>query len=162
MTERAQKRLTGRHVWYWLIGFFGIMIIANAAFVYFAVTSFRGEDVPRSYRQGLEYNQTIQKRRDQNKLGWQASYNILKTEAGQNQLILALKDKDGARLSDLSIEATLRHPTDTDLDRTLSFSQISPGLYQAKGPIPLGQWQLRARANQAQTTFDFTRALWVQ
>ena len=51
--------LEGRHVLMALIAFFGVMLIANGIFVYFAVLTFSGGDTPESYRKGLNYNETI-------------------------------------------------------------------------------------------------------
>ena len=42
-----------------LIAFFGIMLIANGIFVYFAVATFSGGDTSNAYRKGLNYNDTL-------------------------------------------------------------------------------------------------------
>jgi hypothetical protein len=41
---RAVKPIAGRHVLLALIGFFGLMLIANGFFVYFALATFSGGD----------------------------------------------------------------------------------------------------------------------
>ena len=50
------KPLTGRGVLIWLAGFFGVMIVANGIFLYFAITTFSGLDDASSYRAGRNYS----------------------------------------------------------------------------------------------------------
>ena len=47
-------KLTGWHVLWIMLGFFGLMFTVNGIFLYHAITSFPGEDVKKSYLQGLE------------------------------------------------------------------------------------------------------------
>ena len=155
MSIKAERKLTGRHVLLMLLAFFGVMLAVNAYFVVMAVTSFRGEDVPRSYRQGLEYNQTLTARGLQNELGWTAQVN--KTEA---QIILAFHDAEGRPLNHLNIEAKLRHPVDTARDLPLTFIQDSKGRYAADIKALNGRWLLVAKAQTDQQDFKFEYELW--
>ena len=61
MTARTwfANGIQGRHVLAGLAGFFGLMLLANAVFVYFAVATFSGGDTSKPYQKGLHYNQTI-------------------------------------------------------------------------------------------------------
>ena len=52
-------KLTGWHVFWIMLGFFGLMFTVNGIFLYHAITSFPGEDVKKSYLQGLDYNSTL-------------------------------------------------------------------------------------------------------
>ena len=70
---KKQRELTGKHVLLMLVAFFGVIIVTNVIFINAAVTSFRGEDVKGSYRQGLEYNETLETRKSEGQLGWSAS-----------------------------------------------------------------------------------------
>ena len=51
--------IEGRHVLMGLIAFFGVMLLANGIFVYFAVATFSGGDTSNAYRKGLNYNDTL-------------------------------------------------------------------------------------------------------
>ena len=67
------KTLTGRGVLLCLAGFFGLIFVTNAIFITEAVKTFRGEDEQLPYLQGVAYNQTLEHRAQQARLGWQAS-----------------------------------------------------------------------------------------
>ena len=69
-------QVRGWHVLTALLAFFGAIIAVNIAFAVIAVRSFPGEDVRRSYVQGLQYNDTLAERRVQQALGWQASADL--------------------------------------------------------------------------------------
>ncbi len=160
MNGKKTKALTGRHVLFILLGFFGVMIAVNAYFVVVAVKSFPGEDVPRSYRQGLEYNTTIEAREAQAKLGWTARVNVV-TDNGQS-LILEITDKNGEGVDGLSTEGTLRHLVDTGNDRPLSFEGTGGGRYVVKLTPLSGRWVLNAQATKGEDNFKLRREIWVK
>lgn len=148
-TSVKNKGLTGWHVLFMLLGFFGVMIAVNAYFLVAAVTSFRGEDVPRSYRQGLEYNQTIAARETQTAMGWTAEVNVT-----GKQLVINIQDRNGYNVKGLQIDAKLRHPVDTALDVPLTFT-FSGGAYSAEIPPLQGQWKLTGTASNGTAPFTF-------
>ena len=57
--EQGTFELKGWHVLLILMAFFGVMFSVNGVFLYHAITSFPGEDVKKSYVQGLNYNDTL-------------------------------------------------------------------------------------------------------
>ena len=54
MSERAwlAKGIEGRHVLIGLVAFFGVMLVANGIFVYYALETFAGGDTSDPYRKG--------------------------------------------------------------------------------------------------------------
>ena len=50
------KELTGRHVLYMILGFFGVVLLANVVFVYLAMDTFTGLATEGAYVKGLSYN----------------------------------------------------------------------------------------------------------
>ena len=64
--------LRGVHVFAGIAAFFGVMILIQVVFVIQAVRTFPGEEVEKSYVQGLDYNATLERRAAQKKLGWSA------------------------------------------------------------------------------------------
>lgn len=158
----TKKPLTGWHVLWMLVAFFGVTFAVNAFFTVKAVQSFRGEDVKGSYRQGLEYNQTIAARDTQAALGWQAKTNIIAGTAGAKTLIVKLENKDGMGIADAALSAVLRHPTDLSEDRVLEFSETTPGRYIVPLGGVVGQWDLRAEATRGEARFKFEQSLWVE
>lgn len=142
--------LRGRHVLLMLLAFFGAIIAVNVAFALIAVRSFPGEDVRRSYLQGLRYNDTLAERRTQAALGWHASA-ALSDSADGAMLNVGLATPDGRPLDGLTLRGELQWPTDSRLDQALAFEPVGAGSYAARlGDLPSGRWRLRARAEDAQ------------
>jgi nitrogen fixation protein FixH len=151
--------LKGWHVGALLGGFFATVIGVNVVFMTLAYQSFPGEDVPRSYVQGLRYNDTLAARDAQARLGWQAQATFLR-DGGAPALQVRLTDRDGTALSGATIEATLRRVATDKQDRALIFSESAPGVYRADLPdLGAGGWSLRAQAKRDGQTLDFTGSL---
>lgn len=147
--------IKGRHVLFALIGFFAVTICVNALFITMAVRTFSGEEVERSYMQGLEYNSVIEARRAQAELGWEAGVNL-----AAGEVLVEIARPDGSPVSGLFLEGKLRHPADTALDRPLAFREREAGLYVAEASgLPEGQWVLTARVD-GERPFEMERRLW--
>lgn len=139
MPEEKKTGLKGRHVLYWMIGFFAVMLTANGIFLYHAITSFPGEDVKKSYLQGLSYNQTLEARAAQAELGWRAELGLQ-----DGDVVMNLEDRFGAPLSGRAVVGELRRRATRDGDRTLLFAPNVNGTYIAPvGALEKGQWELR-------------------
>lgn len=134
-----EKELKGWHVLLIMLAFFGVMFAVNGVFLYHAITSFPGEDVKKSYVQGLNYNDTLAARAAQAELGWQA-------EAGieNDQIIFRLHDADGQPLSAYSVIGELRRSATRDHDQAVTFASNYDGSYVTDAAhLQQGQWQLR-------------------
>lgn len=118
------KELKGWHVLLWILGFFGLMFAVNGVFLFNAITSFPGEDVKKSYMQGLNYNDTLAARAAQKALGWEAAIGV-----ESDQLLVAMYDATGAPLSNLKVEGTIGRRSTTKDDAALSFAPIGEGMY---------------------------------
>jgi nitrogen fixation protein FixH len=127
----------GRHVLLSLIAFFGVMVAANAALVYYAVQTFSGGDRPDPYRSGLNYNETIAADERQAALGWNAE--LVHDDAGQ-QLTVRLVDADMRPVSGLKFDAVLSRPATDKDDRAVEFKEVEAGLYAADAALPPGAW----------------------
>lgn len=148
MTSIAKRpfEVRGVHVLAAMLAFFGAVIAVNVAFAVIAVRSFPGEDVRRSYLQGLHYNDTLTARRDQAALGWRAAAGFA-PQTAEAALEVTLTRRDGSPLDGLSLDGALQWPTDSRLDRALVFEPAGGGRYVARpGDLPAGRWRLRARA----------------
>jgi len=155
------KPLTGHGVLFWLGGFFGIIIATNAIFITEAVKTFRGEDEQKPYLQGVEYNQTLAHRAEQEKLGWHASIDAHRSPEGKVEILVALSHRDGSPETGALLGGELRHPADENRDRALRFSQISSGLYQATVEAAPGNWDVLV-SNAQGAPFRATRRLWLR
>ena len=150
----AAKGLKGRHVLFIILGFFGVIIAVNMVFLTFALRTFPGESMTKSYLQGLNYNEVLAERAAQAALGWSAQI----VRAGLDGVIEArLVDADGAPLQGLSVSGELRRIVHDRDDRALAFISMGEGRYRAEaGPLEAGAWVLAARAeNAAGETFEF-------
>jgi nitrogen fixation protein FixH len=135
------KELKGRHVIYWLLGFFGLMFVVNGIFLFHAIDSFPGEDVEKSYLQGLNYNETLSQRADQAALGWHAAMGL----EGE-QLVLQLETANGAVLSGQQVTARMRRLATTAADQDLTLEPSADGSYRASlAEFQTGQWEVTAQ-----------------
>ena len=151
--------LRGWHVLAMLLLFFGAIIGVNVAFAVAAVSTFPGEDVQRSYIQGLHYNQTLAERRAQAQLGWRAGAELTGGPADA-QVVVTLHDRAGAPLDSAQVTGELERPTDSRFDHPLRFVRTGPGAYTADATRLLpGRWRLRARATSGAEALDFESEL---
>lgn len=138
--------LNDRHVLAGLLAFFAAIIAINVAFAVVAVRTFPGEDVRRSYLQGLAYNDALAERRAQDALGWNAAAELRRGEAGA-VLEVRLRTRDGGALNGLRLSGDLRRAATARFDEPLEFAAIGEGRYVARlGELRRGRWLLRARA----------------
>ncbi len=149
--KRQPGELTGGHVLIMVIAFFAVIIAANVAFIVMAVRTFPGEDVRRSYVQGLNYNETLRARAAQQALGWQASARL---DRSAGLVEITLVDAAGAPLEHASLEGALQRPLDASADRALVFENTGGGRFIAPvEALPEGQWRLRAQATRGADAF---------
>lgn len=154
--------LTGRGVLMWLTGFFAVIIATNIYFITMSITTFRGEDEQKPYLQGVEYNDTLARRAEQVRLGWQATVSATRLPDGHVRIDVVLHDRDGSALSGVPLSAELRHPSDENRDRVLRVKAVSRGHYQADaGAISRGRWDLIVTSASSRMPFEATRRLWV-
>lgn len=147
IATRRVFEVRGWHVLAAMLLFFGAVIAVNVAFAVIAVRSFPGEDVRRSYLQGLRYNDAIEARRTQAALGWRAEAQLVPSDAGA-MLQVRVLDRGGVPLSNVSVTGVLQRSTDARFDRALAFTPTGDGRFVATlGDIAPGRWRLRARAD---------------
>jgi len=155
----AGFRVRGWHVLAAMLAFFGAIIAVNVAFAVIAIQSFPGEDVRRSYLQGVQYNETLEQRRVQAALGWRAA-TALREREGEAVLEVTLKQRDGEPISAASINGEMQWPTTASFDRELTFTSLGGGRYEARlGALEPGRWRLRARAEGEAGALDFESEL---
>lgn len=153
--EPKPRELTGKHVLAMLLVFFGIIITVGSVFTTLAVKSFRGEDVKQSYRQGVDYNRTLDARAAQSQLGWQASINVTGT-AQDRTFIVQVTGRGDQPLRDVELTGRLRHPADSTLDRPLAFTSTDDGVARADLSGLYGQWTVQAEAVNSEGALKFS------
>ena len=140
-------QLEGWHVLAGLLAFFGVIFAVNGTFIYYALATHPGDDVKDAYVAGIEYNRELAEKREQQKLGWQASLAVKSDTRSGEFIEVAFVDAKGEPVRGLRINATLRSPVVASQDRPIKFVAEGPGVFRAdvNGP-PSAQWDLVVEA----------------
>jgi nitrogen fixation protein FixH len=134
MSEKAAKELTGKHVLFMVLAFFGVIIAVNFTMAYQAVSTFPGLEVKNGYVASQNFDK---ERAAQLALGWKASASI---EDGV--LRLQLLDREGQPVQPAELTGTLGRPTVVSEDQELEFS-FDGRAYHAPVRSAPGKWNLR-------------------
>ncbi|HEX3486049.1 MAG TPA: FixH family protein [Micropepsaceae bacterium] len=158
-----KSALTGRHVLFWLLGSFAVVFAFNATFVVLSVKTFRGEDEQRPYLQGIGYNETLERRAGQKKMGWTATIGATRLDTGKVRIAVDLKGKDGLPVRHMPLAGILRHPSDETRDHALEFHETGDGTFVAEvSDVTAGSWDvLVSTTNNSGSPFEGSRRLWV-
>ncbi len=100
------KGLRGVHVFWITAAFFGVIFVVDGVFIVRAVATFPGEDVPNSYVQGIDFNQTIAQRAAQKQLGWTAEVGF--DDRAPRTLVVKILDASGGPVNGLEVRAFTR------------------------------------------------------
>ncbi len=162
-TKRKSKELTGRHVLYGLFAFFGVMLIANGFFLYYALGTFNGFETKNAYQRGLTYNTRIAADAAQTARGWKA---MAHHDGGAGELVLEVRDRSGSDLAGLTISGEVRRPATDREDQSVRFREISPARYVAPAKLGAGQWvlsvEMREPGSAGEPAFRFKKRVWVE
>ena len=173
MTQRAvsnangtvMKPITGRHVLWGFIVFFGLIFAMNGVFLYYALSTHTGLDTTNAYRRGLDYNSRLAAEKRQNRLGWQAALTLAPQ---RDRLTLIVKSKTGLPVSYLDVSALLGRPATDKFDHKLVLKEDSPGRYEADfAPLDAGNWIVTIEAtDQTRKTdpivYRLRKRLWLE
>lgn len=160
-----ERVITGWHVLFAVLAFFGLVIAVNAAFIFVALETNTGVVANEPYRKGLRYNERIEFDREQAALGWK---HALSLSPDTRKLIVRIADKDGNPVLGLSVAATLGRPASGQEDQSLAFTEAEPGSYEtAIKPLNEGAYiaTLELGRNNGERTEALYRAkerLWVK
>ncbi len=136
------REVTGRTVLFWLLGFFGFVMVVNAVMVKAATSTFGGLETGSSYKAGLMFKQEIASAERQTALHWRVDGKLTRDKAGDAVLDVAVHDAKGAALTGLTAMARLAHPADARQDREVPLSRTGAGAFHGAVPAAPGQWEL--------------------
>ena len=143
VTAPAERRLTGRHVLFGMIAFFGVVIAVNGVFTWFALDSWTGLAETHSYQKGLAYNDELAAAERQKALGWRSDVR-LDGATDARTVTIEMRDAGGAPLTGLAVGLRLLRPTHEGLDREVAAAEQAPGIYTAEIDLPeAGRWNVR-------------------
>ncbi|MCB1482889.1 MAG: FixH family protein [Rhodobiaceae bacterium] len=136
----AEKRITGRTVLGWLVGFFAVIIVANVIFMWLALSSFSGIEATSAYKAGQTFDHDKVDASAQAERGWQVSADIARGGQGADIRVHA-RDKNGAPLTGMSFSAVFKRPVEDGSDIPVSLSEGETGVYSGRvDEIGSGQW----------------------
>lgn len=129
-----EKVLTGRKVFLIFASGFAVIIAVNFTMAWLAVGTFPGLEVSNSYVASQQFDED---RARQQALGWQVEGTYT-----DGQLLVQIRDKNGAPVEASGIEATLARRTHQrdDFQPDLRFDGMN---YVSEVELESGTWQLR-------------------
>jgi len=136
------RPLTGRAVLLCLVGFFGVVALANAIMIRAAVSTFGGVETSSSYQAGLAFERDAAAARAQDELHWQVKANVLPTG---DEVVFEIDARDAADrpLTGLEASVTLHHPTDRRADQRVTVSESAAGHFRGTTARFAGQREVR-------------------
>jgi nitrogen fixation protein FixH len=140
--SKKPRELTGRHVLFWLLGFFGLVFVVNGVMIRAATSTFGGVETQSSYKAGRLFEREIEQAERQQALGWHVDGSLVRDRAGQAVLDITVRDAQGGPVGGLSADATLAHPADARLDRVIPLSATGVGRFHGENGASPGQWEL--------------------
>ncbi len=152
--DTHDRRITGRHVLFGMLAFFGVVFMANGVMMWMAARTFDGVDEPDAYRRGVHYSERLAEARAQRALGWHVAVAlpVAGPDARQRRLRVSMRDRHGRALGGLRLQVTMRSPVNAHEDRPVTpvADPAAPGVYVASVQLPrLGKWQVVVEAEDA-------------
>lgn len=138
---------SGRHMLLSLIIFFGVMLVANAMLVYYALDTFSGGDRPDPYRAGLNYNDTIAAAEKQDALGWTTD---LSYDDAKGRLTVIFHDEAEAPIAGLELGGVVGRGATNREDQKVVFKEISQGVYASDVRLAPGQWVVALQSRKVE------------
>jgi nitrogen fixation protein FixH len=139
----SEERRTAWIVLAALFAFFGTMFVANGALVYYAFSTFSGEEEASPYEHGLAYDKDIEAARAQEARGWNVTLGVQRPQRGAPASVaVAIRDANNEALAGLNVSASFEFPTDNHLDRRASLIEIQAGEYRGEVPLRAGRWDV--------------------
>ncbi len=128
---------------------FAVVFAVNGLMVYYALSTFSGEQEASPYEHGLAYDRDIAAAHAQDARGWHVDISARRPAPGAPADIVAdLRDAAGQPIKGLSVVATLEFPADKAFDKRAALTEAAPGEYRAAAPLRPGQWDLVVEASQ--------------
>lgn len=160
---RRQTGITGAHVLWSMIAFFGVIFAVNGVLLTKALSTHSGVVAVEPYRKGLDYNRRIAADECQELLGWSAAVTL----DGGGRLVLEVKEADGRAVDGLVVSATVGRPSTARHDRHVRLDGGAGRWVAQAGPLEPGAWLVTVEATPAaghsgsEPLFRIKRRLWL-
>lgn len=133
------------------VGGMALVVVVNAVMAWFALSTFAGTTVDRSYERGRQYNAVIAEAERQARTGWHFSvaWHPGTGDPLSGTVVVTARDAAAAPLDRLSVEAVLLRPLEAPQPIALAFAEIGAGRYAAPVVLPKpGQWEVRLKTRR--------------
>lgn len=138
-----------------IIGGFSIMLAANSALVYFALSTWTGLETKQSFVKGLAYNRNLEGARRQRELGWRMQFETTFSNPDSGVVGVKFFNRDGDPLVALKVKLFAIRPTREGFDREFAATSSGDGAYQIPFTLPLpGVWDMRVVARRGNDIFQ--------
>lgn len=140
----------------YFVMFFGLIIVVNSIFIYFAINSHSGVVIKKPYERGLTYDETLHKSKAQPKLNDNVSYK-------GGVLSWTLKDEAGHAIENGIAQAMLIRPVQDGHDFKVMLEHAGGGIYKTILNTPLkGQWDVRLKVTWDNTQYQAAQTILVE
>ena len=137
------RPLTGRHVLFMLVAFFGVVIGVNLVMMRFAIQTLPRTEVDSAYSASLAYEKQIVAARDQNARSWKVDAHVERSGQSGATLQVEARDNNGRPMSGLKFQGRFERPTDRRADLPVTLAEVGIGIYRGSAAsIAAGQWDL--------------------
>ena len=161
--QRSDDARRGHWIPWAFVAFFGIVLAANGAMIWFAFQSWTGLETGSAYQRGLAYNRTLETARQQAALGWRVGFSFAQSGERQAMIELTLEDRYGDLLESADVQATIVRPTHAGYDFVQTLPHRTAGRYQALLDLPLpGQWEIRVVAAEGGDAYRLTERVYLR
>lgn len=153
MSSTARHRQRGDWIPWVFVGGMALVVVVNAVMAWFALSTFTGTTVDRSYERGRQYNAVIAEAERQARTGWRfaVTWHPGTVDPLTGTVIVTATDAAALPLDRLSIAASLLRPLEAPQPLALAFAEVGPGRYAAPVTLPKpGQWEVRLSARRGQ------------
>jgi len=152
MTDAAKTsdKKYARWTLFCFLAFFGIIGTVDAIFIYKAVNTHTGVVTKQAYEKGLNFNETLEKARNQP--------NIIQVASYENDILnWQLSEQNTAPLTGATVTAKLFRPAHDGYDYEVALDHQGNGLYLAKLNLPLkGVWIAKLNSTWNNETYQTT------
>ncbi|MFQ3623709.1 MAG: FixH family protein [Acetobacteraceae bacterium] len=129
----------------------GVVVAVNAVMVWFALSTFTGTTVDRSFERGRLYNTVIAEAERQRAIGWRFDLAYEHGVDERGRLIVLARDQRGEPLDRLAFEAIAVRPLERPQPIPLALVETARGRYVAELTLPRrGQWELHLAARRGE------------
>jgi len=136
------RPITGKTVLIALIAFFGVVGAVNAVMIRAATSTFSGVETENAYQAGLAFNRQLAAVAEQEARHWQVNAEVVRQSPGRAELIVRIRDRSNAPVTDIDLAARLMHPADARRDHSVALTGIGAGTFSGEIDAEPGQWDL--------------------